>query len=112
LFFSYLDTLAQTETPSFDSAQNNRAVTGNGNGSDVLNSMALKERAKRKMVTQKMILSLIDVCKKNEDLERQKSYWNSYHCLKRFYLVNGDFMVSIVKIDLYCMLQHSESGYY
>jgi hypothetical protein len=84
-----LNTLAQTETVNLASHGNKRAVIVSGNGSDVTDSKALKGRAKRKMITQKMILSLIDVCKTDEEVDKQKSYWNTYHCLNRFYLIEG-----------------------
>lgn len=86
---SSLNTLAQTETGKREHSRQNRAIIVNGKGSDVENGKALKGRAKRKMITQKMIFSLIDVCKKKEDFSKQKSYWNTYHCLSKFYLVNG-----------------------
>ena len=51
-----------------------------GNGTDGKNSKSMKGRAKRKMVTQKLILSLIDVAKEKGDRERVQYYWNAYHC--------------------------------
>ena len=38
-----------------------------------------------------MIYSLIDVAKKNEDVEEGKSYWNAYHCQNRIYSADGKF---------------------
>ncbi|MCK5815216.1 MAG: protein rep, partial [Flavobacteriaceae bacterium] len=32
------------------------------------------------MITQKMVLNLIDVAKEKGDMDRVKSYWNTYHC--------------------------------
>jgi hypothetical protein len=51
-----------------------------GNGSDLNNSDALKGRAKRKTITQTIILSLMDVAKQKGDIEKQTAYWNTYHC--------------------------------
>lgn len=44
------------------------------------NSDALKGRAKRKTITQVMILSLMDVAKQKGDTEKQNAYWNTYYC--------------------------------
>ncbi|TWP31796.1 hypothetical protein ETU08_00380 [Apibacter muscae] len=51
-----------------------------GEGTDQSDIKSLKGRAKRKLITQKMMLNLIDVCKTKEDSQRQKSYWNTYYC--------------------------------
>lgn len=51
-----------------------------GNGSDLHNNDALKGRAKRKTITQAMILSLMDVAKQKGDTEKQNAYWNTYYC--------------------------------
>jgi hypothetical protein len=53
------------------------------------NSKALKGKAKRKMITQKMVLSLIDVNDKNGTHERKKSYWNTFYCQSKIYTANG-----------------------
>lgn len=41
---------------------------------------SLLNRAKRKTITRKMILSLIDVTKAKGEPEREQMYWNAYHC--------------------------------
>lgn len=51
-----------------------------GKGTDILNNPSLANRAKRKVITRKMILSLIDVVKEKDEPERANAYWNSYHC--------------------------------
>lgn len=60
-----------------------------GNGSDLSNDEVLKGRAKRKFITQSMMLSLMDVAQKKGDIEKQKSYWNSYYCQNRVTSVDG-----------------------
>jgi hypothetical protein len=79
------NTLAQSETNYYDKP----AIIVNGNGSDLNNSKALKGKAKRKMITQKMVLNLIDVVDKNGADKRKKSYWNTYHCQNRIFTANG-----------------------
>ena len=49
----------------------------------------MKGRAKRKLVTHTLALSLIDVVKGKEEFERLQSYWNAYHCQSKVYMVNG-----------------------
>ena len=57
-----------------------KQIIVSGNGSDLSNNDALKGRAKRKTITQTMILSLLDVSKQKGDTEKQTAYWNTYHC--------------------------------
>lgn len=54
-----------------------------GNGVNVINNPSLKNRAKRKSITQALCLALVDVAKKNGDVRRQQSFWNAYHCQNR-----------------------------
>lgn len=61
----------------------------NGNGSDLTNDKAIKGRAKRKMITNKMILSLADIAKENRDREMLQGYWNTYYCQSKIYTANG-----------------------
>jgi hypothetical protein len=61
----------------------------NGVGTDLSNSKALRGRAKRKFITQKMVLSLVDVSDKYGSAEIKKSYWNTYHCQNRLFTANG-----------------------
>lgn len=60
-----------------------------GSGSDLSNKKALKGRAKRKMITQSMVLNLIDVVDKSQSPSDKKGYWNTYHCQNRIYSANG-----------------------
>lgn len=58
--------------------QNN--VTVNGEGSDLNKFEALKGRAKRKTITQMMMLKLIKIAQEEGEPELEKSYWNTYYC--------------------------------
>lgn len=60
-----------------------------GNGSDLSKTDALKGRAKRKLITQSMVLSLMDVAKIKGDDEKQNSYWNTYYCQNRVIVNDG-----------------------
>lgn len=60
-----------------------------GKGSDIRNKSVLEGRAKRKLITQTMILSLIDVAKAEGDYESIQSYWNTFHCQNRLITSNG-----------------------
>lgn len=72
-----VNTLAQSGT------QNNGSfgsiIRVSGNGTDLFDN-SLVNRAKRKMITQKMVLALIDVAKEKKDDDRVQAYWNAYHC--------------------------------
>lgn len=45
--------------------------------------------AKRKVVTQKIILSIIEAAKKKGAFDRVKSYRNTFYCLEKFYSSEG-----------------------
>lgn len=51
-----------------------------GRGSEITESKVVKGRAKRKLITQTMSLSLVDVSKAKKKPINEKSYWNTYHC--------------------------------
>lgn len=75
--------------------ENGTAKTGqnivlvNGNGTDRSNNEALQGRAKRKTITQSMMLNLVDVAKENGEDEKLKSLWNTYHCQSQVVTANG-----------------------
>lgn len=72
-----LDTLAQTGTY----LKRKPPLELSGFGSDINDKSVLNARAKRKLVTHKVVLALIDVAKKKGDLEMEKTLWNTYYCL-------------------------------
>ena len=84
-FISYLDTLADNET---NKARQNHVIV-NGEGSDLSKTDALQGRAKRKTITQSMMLKLIDLAKDNERPELQKAFWNTYHCQQKIITADG-----------------------
>ena len=51
-----------------------------GNGSEINDNRTASGRTKRKLITNAMILSLIDIAKELGDYEAVKQYWNIYHC--------------------------------
>lgn len=81
LSLGQFNTLAQKGTEN--------AILLQGNGSELSNDKALKGRAKRKMITQKMALSLIDVENTNGGNNLKKGLWNTYHCQEKIYTANG-----------------------
>lgn len=74
------NTLVQSGTKSQTSTNKKAEVIVNGIGTDMSKIEALMQRAKKKTITQKVVLSLIDVAKKKEDFDKIQSYWNTYHC--------------------------------
>ena len=67
--------------------QNNIIV--NGKGSDLNKKEALKGRAKRKTITQIMMLNLISIAQENGEPELEKSYWNTYYCQQKIVTADG-----------------------
>ena len=78
-------TLAQNGTNK--TGQNNVIV--NGEGSDLSKKEALKGRAKRKTITQIMMLNLISIAQENGEPELEKSYWNTYYCQQNIITADG-----------------------
>ncbi|HPE87677.1 MAG: protein rep [Bacteroidales bacterium] len=60
-----------------------------GKGTDISDNKTLANRARRKLITRKMVLSLIDVAKEKGEPERVQAYWNAYHCLNNVVVSNG-----------------------
>lgn len=82
---SLLDTLAQIRTGETGKP----FVLVSGQGSDLKNTAGLMNRAKRKIMTQKMVLSLIDVATRKKKPDRVRAYWNTYHCQNRIVTSEG-----------------------
>ena len=75
-----LNTLAQVGTKAKLRSTERPMITVNGHGAEVKNVESLRNRAKRKMITQKLMLFLIDVAIGKGERERTQPYWNTYYC--------------------------------
>jgi len=91
-----LNTLAQNGTNNL--AKPAQIITGQG--SELNNP---KGRAKRKMISQVMSVTLLDIANKNENFDRIKSYWNTYHCQERLYSFEGRYYGKYCK-NRFCTL--------
>ena len=76
-----LNTLAQIGTPLLSK----KVIIVQGKGSDLSDTRSLKGKSKRKLITQKMVLSLLDVSKKSKSGTNKKGYWNTYYCQQHVY---------------------------
>jgi hypothetical protein len=74
-----LDTLGQLGTKNNQS----REIEIPGNGSDITDKNVMTAKAKKKLITQKVVLALIDHARKKDNEEFMKSLWNTYHCLNK-----------------------------
>jgi len=83
----HFNTLAETETPIFKLPAPYLVVYGKG--TDLNKQEVLSNRAKKKIITQRVILNLIDVAKEKGELEWVKSYWNTWHCQNKVQSANG-----------------------
>ena len=82
-----LNTLAQNGT-TFD-GQNAAIISGQG--SELGNNKVLNGRAKRKIISQKMALSLIAIAEKKGQPEKVKAFWNTYYCQNRLITHDGRY---------------------
>lgn len=83
------NTLAQSGTADFDNYPRLSGKMVFGTGSDLSDSAVWKRRAKRKLITQNMILSLIEVAEKKGEPERKQALWNTFHCQERLFSSEG-----------------------
>jgi hypothetical protein len=74
------NTLAQIGTTTLISKQKKRPITVTGNGSALCETPMFTGRARRKLISQKLMLSLIDVATKRGAEDWIQSYWNTYYC--------------------------------
>ena len=77
------NTLVQSGTTSTFTSNRKKRVIVTGNGTELKNITRLKGWAKRKTITQKMVLALIDIAIKKGKNDQVQSYWNTYHCLSK-----------------------------
>lgn len=82
---SYFNTLAQSGTSQLPQLP----IQVRGNGTDTTNNPALPKRAKRKTISNCMVLHLIDIAREKENTEIQKALWNTYHCQRRVFVTDG-----------------------
>ncbi|MCB9033223.1 MAG: protein rep [Chitinophagales bacterium] len=74
-------TLAQSKTSKIVKTSTKPMIIVNGKGSDISNNELVFARNKRKLITQKLALCLIDVAAKKGHKDCLKEYWNTYYCL-------------------------------
>lgn len=95
----FFNTLADNET---NKARQNHVVV-NGKGSDLSKKDALQGRAKRKTITQSMMLKLIDLAKENETPELENAFWNTYYCQQNIFTADGKLFGKYCK-NRFCTL--------
>ncbi len=64
-----------TNTASKHNSEFYETLHGRGSCKD-----SIKKRPKKKFITQKVVLALIDVAKENNEKEWVQRYWNTWHC--------------------------------
>lgn len=84
-----LNTLAQSGGGVMINSAQKHPITVNGEGTD-LSTGAIRKRAKKKTITQPIMLYLIDVAREKGRGEKYiKAYWNTWHCQSRIYSADG-----------------------
>lgn len=83
------NTLAQSETLQQQDVPNKKTIRVKGKGTELSNSRSLTNRAKKKMLTQRVVKSLIDIGENKGGKKLQKMLWNTYYCLSKIHLNNG-----------------------
>ncbi len=86
---SSLNTLAQSGTGNTTVSTAKEVQIVFGEGTALSNEHAIKGRAKRKLITDTMVLILLKIADQKKDFERIQSYWNTYHCQRTVYSHEG-----------------------
>ncbi len=68
-----------------------------GEGTDIINNLSLKNRAKRKVISRSMNLALVDVAKEKGEPERAQAYWNAYHCQRKVIVTDNKLYAKYCK---------------
>ncbi|MBK7039685.1 MAG: protein rep [Bacteroidetes bacterium] len=84
-----LNTLAQRGTEKPEKVSKKKKITVTGKGADLSKTNQMNGWAKRKSITQKILLALIDIAKEKGAFDRVEQYWNAYYCLSRAYSSEG-----------------------
>jgi len=71
-------TLAQNRTEVFDNLIKDTIISGTG--TPINGNPAVLKRANKKVITNALILAMIDITKENNEIEWKKRYWNTFHC--------------------------------
>ncbi len=82
-------TLAENRTPNLPVQRKKTIITGTG--TPIENNPALKKRANRKVITNHLVLAMIDVAKANGETKIQDRYWNTYHCHTKLISKDGRY---------------------
>ena len=85
--------LAQSGTTKFDNDIKTAVVTGIG--TDISDFDKLKKRAKRKVITDRLMIQFVNIAKDKGDFDRVAQYWRTYNCQKKLIrdgnIVFGDY---------------------
>ena len=62
-----------------------------GTGTVLKHNPAVLERAKKKAITNALVLALADIATENGETKISKRYWNTYYCQTKLTIVNGRY---------------------
>ncbi len=83
------NTLVQSGTQQIKKATKKPTIIVNGSGT-LVTKVAMDKRAKKKTITQPLVLELINVAEaKGRDKKHIKSYWNTWHCQSKIHSFDG-----------------------
>jgi len=83
------NTLAQSGTRKTTPSIKKPVIVVKGTGTE-LKKEAIGKRAKKKTITQPLMLKLINVAKnKGRDKKHIKAYWNTWHCQSKIHSFEG-----------------------
>lgn len=96
-------TLAQNGTTVKANTRSKPVITVKGKGTAAGQTEVLQNRAKKKMITQKLIRSLVDVATSKGATDRVNAYWNTYYCQSRITKSKGQLYGDYCK-NRFCTL--------
>lgn len=68
-----------------------------GTGTVIKHNPALLERAKKKAITNHLVLAMVDIATKNGETKISKRYWNTYYCQTKLTVNDGRYYTNWCK---------------
>ena len=88
-------TLAQNRTNKIEGISNKTVICGTG--TQIENNPAILKRANKKVISNAVVLNMIDIAKSKGDKDMIQPYWNTYHCQNKLISYEGRYYTDYCK---------------
>lgn len=88
-------TLAQNRTTNKGFKNHTAVITGTG--TRIENNPAILKRAKKKVISNALVLAMIDIASANGEIKMRDRYWNTYYCQTKLIVYEGRYYCDYCK---------------